>query len=126
MTHRRATATAIAALAATGLAGAAVVTADAATRKIVKPKTYRVQIGDNFYLPLKLRIRKYDSVRWVWPSDTGDTHDVKLGSRPKGVKVFQSDPAAVGFVYKRKFTVKGTYKIICTFHDDMKQTIVVR
>ncbi|MFN8132115.1 MAG: hypothetical protein U0R70_11265 [Solirubrobacteraceae bacterium] len=114
---------AIAALAATALTGGAVVSADGATRK---PKTYRATIGDNFYLPLKLTIKRNDSVRWVWPTDAGDTHDVKLGAHPKGAKGFQSDPAATNFVYKRKFTVAGTYRILCTFHDDMRQTIIVK
>lgn len=120
---RRTTAITAAAAAAAALAGGVIATADGAVRK---PKTYRSTIGDNFYLPLKLTIKRNDSVRWVWPTDVGDTHDVKLGARPKGVRGFQSDPAATNFVYKRKFTVAGTYRIICTFHDDMRQTIVVK
>jgi plastocyanin len=42
------------------------------------------------------------------------------------VKRFHSDPAAADFTYKRTLKVKGKYSIICTFHENMVQTITVR
>ena len=51
---------------------------------------------------------------------------MKLKKGPKGVKKFQSDPAAADFTYKRTLKVKGKYSIICTFHENMVQTITVR
>jgi plastocyanin len=51
---------------------------------------------------------------------------VKLKKGPKGVKRFHSDPAAADFTYKRTLKVKGKYSIICTFHENMVQTITVR
>jgi plastocyanin len=44
----------------------------------------------------------------------GDVHDVKLKSGPKGVKKFQSEAASADYSFKRKLTVPGTYKLICT------------
>jgi len=45
---------------------------------------------------------------------------------PKGVKRFQSEPAASDFRYSRTLKVVGTYKILCTFHEGMTQTITVK
>jgi len=53
-------------------------------------------------------------------------HDVKLKSGPKGVKKFQSESAATDYSFKRKLTVAGTYKIVCTLHEEMTMTIKVR
>jgi plastocyanin len=54
--------------------------------------------------------------------------DVKLVSGPKGSKPFQSEAGAAGYVFKRRLTKPGVYKILCTFHeeDGMRQTITVR
>ena len=46
----------------------------------------RSAIHDNYYDPLKLKVKAGTTVKWVWPNDVGDTHDVNLGKRPKGVK----------------------------------------
>jgi plastocyanin len=49
-------------------------------------------------------------------------------SGPKGSKPFQSEAGAAGYVFKRRLTKPGVYKILCTFHeeDGMRQTITVR
>ena len=41
------------------------------------------------------------------------------------MKKFQSEPASSGYVFKKKLNVKGTYKIVCTLHEEMKMTIKV-
>jgi plastocyanin len=51
---------------------------------------------------------------------------VKLKQKPKGAKRFWSDPAAVGYKFKRKLTVPGKYHIICTLHEEMEMDITVR
>ena len=66
------------------------------------------------------------TVKWVWLADNGNSHDVKLKSGPKGVKKFHSASAATDFSYSRKLTKKGTYKIVCTLHQDMTMTIKVK
>lgn len=93
--------------------------AGGASRKTVK-------IGDNYYTPPKLTVAKGTTIVWKWPSDTGDTHDVNLGSRPKGVKKFHSELVATDYTFKRKLTVPGRYKIFCSIHDDMRMTITVK
>jgi plastocyanin len=92
-----------------------------------KGKTRKVSVNDNYYGPSKLTVHVGDSVDWVWSDDTTNVHDVELQSAPKGVKKFHSDPLAAGESFKRALTKPGTYKIICTFHEEeMKMTITVK
>jgi plastocyanin len=92
------------------------------------PATKTIDVGDNYYAPKTVTVKRNTTVTWRWPSfeEAGDVHDVKLGSGPKGVKKFQSESASTDYTYKRKLTVAGTYKLVCTLHDDMKMTIKVR
>jgi plastocyanin len=92
-----------------------------------KGKTRKVSVNDNYYGPSKLTVHVGDTVNWVWSEDATDEHDVDLKSAPKGFKKFQSDPLVAGESFKRKLTKPGTYKIICTFHEEeMKMTITVK
>jgi plastocyanin len=92
-----------------------------------KPKTRTVLVQDNYYGPSKLTVHVGDTVKWHWAPDETDVHDVKLATAPKGVRKFASEPLAAGDDFKRKLTRAGTYKIICTFHEDeMKMTITVK
>jgi plastocyanin len=92
-----------------------------------KGKTRNVSVNDNYYGPSKLTVHVGDSVDWRWSEDATDQHDVDVKSAPKGARKFQSDTLVAGDHYKRKLTVPGTYKIICTFHEEeMKMTITVK
>ena len=90
----------------------------------------KVRMFDNYYSPAKLTIRSGTRVQWVWPSDVGDSHDVKLGKAPAGVKKFQSPPyaaAAKGPRPPMTFKKTGTYRFYCSFHQtEMTMTIVVK
>jgi plastocyanin len=89
-------------------------------------RTKTVQIGDNYYAPVTLTVHKGDYVRWRWPDVGFDSHDVKLKRGPSGAKKFHSAFASSAYSYKRRLTVRGTYKIICTFHEqEMFMTIKV-
>ena len=105
-----------------GLTGAALVAAPAGAGK--KSKT--VEIFDNYYLKDELKVARGTMIRWRWPDEAADVHDVKLKSGPKGVKKFQSEPAAAGYTFKRRLREPGRYKIVCTLHEEMKMTITVR
>ena len=118
MTSRRTLPVAFAAVAA--LLGAAPAVAGA-------PKPKSVEVADNYYLPDKLTVKKGGAVVWKWPDDIAiDVHDVKLKSAPKGVRKWQSEPASSGYRYKRRFKKPGTYKVICTLHEEMTMTIKVK
>ena len=92
------------------------------------PATKTVDVGDNYYAPKTLTVKRNTSVTWKWPGfdQAGDVHDVKLGAGPKGAKKFQSESASTDYSFKRKLTVAGTYKLVCTLHHEMKMTIKVR
>jgi plastocyanin len=132
-------ATALAASVAAGVIGPVV--ADGATAPTPQKKT--VLMKDNYYSPAKLTINRGSTVTWKWPSDVGDSHDVKLTKKPIGARftyvndagrkvtrtTFQSPPFASGPAsYKvTGFTKPGTYKFICTFHEtEMTMVITVR
>jgi len=105
------------------LAGAALVAAPATA---AAPKPRIVKIADNYYVPAKTTIKPGTRVVWRWPSEAGDVHDVKLKSAPKGVRKFHSQPASAGYRFKRTLEKRGTYRIVCTLHEEMKMTITVR
>jgi plastocyanin len=86
----------------------------------------RVKVGDDYYGPTHLTVKPGTKVKWVWLADNGDSHDVKLTRAPHGVKKFHSASAATDYSFSRKLTKKGTYKIVCTLHQDMTMTIRVR
>jgi plastocyanin len=88
-------------------------------------KVKKVKIFDNYYDPIKLKVKAGTTVKWVWPSDVGDTHDVNLAKRPKGVKRFSSALVATGYSFKRTLKKPGKYFIYCSLHDDMTMTITV-
>jgi plastocyanin len=95
----------------------------AAKKRAVK-KT--VRIHDNYYTPTKLSVRRNTTIVWKWPTTTGDTHDVNLGKRPKGVKKFHSQLVATDYTFRRKLVKPGLYHIYCSIHANMKMTIRVK
>ena len=90
------------------------------------PGDKTVKLYDNYFAPVELSMRKGATVTWKWPDDPIDVHDVKLKRGPEGVRKFHSEPASSGYRYKRTLRVKGTYRIICTLHEEMTMTIRVR
>jgi plastocyanin len=110
-----------------GVAALAVIPAARVAGATTKPPPdKKVTVGDDYFKPLKMKVPRGTRIVWKWLPVNGNTHDVKLKKGPKGVKKFHSDPAAADFTYKRRLKVKGTYSIICTFHENMVQTITVR
>ena len=106
-------------------AGPAHAGAPAAKRK---PQKKTVKVYDNYFGPTKLTVNAGSTITWKWTDQAADVHDVKLTKGPKGAKKFWSDPGSIDYAYRRKLTKPGTYRILCTFHeeDNMRMTIVVR
>jgi plastocyanin len=107
------------------LCGAALVCAAPA---LAAPSKKTVKVGDNFFAPKSLTVDRNATITWKWPGadEAGDVHDVALTRGPKGVKKFQSEAAATDYTYRRKLTKSGTYKLVCTLHEEMRMTIRVR
>ena len=109
------------------LAAGAVAFAAAPAPAARKAPRKTVEIHDSYYSPSKLTVRAGTIIRWHWSLDSADVHDVKLTRAPKRVRKFQSDPLAAGESFSRKLTKAGTYKFICTFHEEeMTMTIRVK
>jgi plastocyanin len=108
------------------VAGVALVSA--APAAAAKPRGKTIHIGDNFFLPDAVKVKRGATVTWKWPGfdQAGDVHDVKLKSGPKRVKKFHSEAASTDYTFKRKLKVAGKYKIVCTLHEEMRMTIRVR
>jgi plastocyanin len=106
------------------LAGAVLISAVPAQGAATKTVT----IGDNYFAPKTLKVKRGTKVAWRWPGfdEGGDVHDVKLRSGPAGVKKFHSEAASTDYSFKRKLTKPGTYKIVCTLHEEMRMTVKVR
>jgi plastocyanin len=114
-------------MALTGAAAVAAAPALAVAATSSVGKTRNVSVNDNYYGPSKLTVHVGDTVNWRWSEQETDVHDVALKTGPKGVKKFASEPLAAGETFKRKLAKAGTYKIICTFHEEeMKMTITVK
>jgi plastocyanin len=106
------------------LAGAALLSAAPAHGAAKKT----VAIGDNYFTPHTLKVKRGTKVTWTWPGfeTAGDVHDVKLLSGPKGVKKFSSEAASTDYRFTRKLTVPGKYRLGCTLHHEMRMTVKVR
>lgn len=93
-----------------------------------KPVVKKVQVGDNFFSPVKLAIAKGSSVNWVWSNTNFSTHNVTLIKGPKGITKakFTSIDGSRGLHFKRTFTTPGTYHFECTIHPSMNITVTVR
>jgi plastocyanin len=111
---------------ALGFGVVALVLAFAGVSAASRPKTKTVKVGDDYYTPVKLTVKKGTKIKWSWLADNSDTHDVRLKSGPHGVKKFKSELAASDYSFSKKLTVPGTYKIYCSLHKEMKETIVVK
>jgi plastocyanin len=103
-------------LVATGVAFAATAVAGgsgATTHAAAVTKT--VVVGDDFFKPKKLKVKKGTFVKWVWGdssnSGTLDDHNV---TGAKGNRFSSGDTAKPDKPYKRKITKSTT--VICTIH----------
>lgn len=69
-----------------------------------------VKIGDNFFRPRTLSIKRGSRVKWTW---TGmNPHNVTV---TKGPNKFHSRTQTSG-TYSHTFNQKGTWHLICTIH----------
>jgi plastocyanin len=77
-----------------------------------------VRVGDDFFRAKTVRITKGSTVTWRWVGS--DSHNVVF-------RGFRSKLQNKG-TFRHRFTKAGTYRYVCTLHDDqgMKGTVVVR
>ena len=117
---------ALAAAGAAALAGGAAAGGAPEAGPAAEPVTKKVKVGDNFFKPARATVPKNSKISWKWLQGNGETHDVLLVNKPKGVKKFQSAPAATDFSFRRKLRKPGKYFLVCTFHEEMTMNIKVK
>ena len=102
-------------LGALALLGGSVATAGG---DVSAARTKTVQVGDDFFSPTRVRIRRRDIVRWVFVGE--DEHTVtEVNNR------FTSPEMTTG-VYRRRFRRAGTFRILCALHPStMRMRVVV-
>src|SRR3954451_9609203 len=100
----------VAALAA--VAGAVAIPAFGATRS--------VKVGDNFFSPKSLSVKRGTSVVWKWSGSA--PHNVTVTSGPRK---FHSKTQTKGS-YKATPHTKGTYRIVRTIHARIATTLLAR
>jgi plastocyanin len=84
-------------------------------------KATKVQVGNGFYGPADVTIKKGAKVRWNW--DGGfELHDVNVKSGPAR---FHSPTQATG-TFSHKFSKPGKYVLYCTQHEGMTMKVTVK
>jgi plastocyanin len=78
-----------------------------------------VTVGDDFFRPGRLSVRRGTTVRWTWRGR--DVHNVTVTSGPAR---FRSRTQSEG-TFSRRLRRRGTYRIVCTVHGQ-RMTIRVR
>jgi plastocyanin len=111
-----------------GVAAAGIALLGAVPAQAAAPDKATVRIYDNYFLKDRLTVEQGARITWRWPGphSSGDVHDVKLKSGPKGVKRFHSEAASTDYRYRRRLRKAGRYRIVCTLHQEMRMTIRVK
>ena len=81
--------------------------------------TKTISVRDDFFSPKSTSVKRNTTVKWVWRGDR--PHNVTV---TKGPVKFRSTTKTSG-TYRKKLTRRGTYRIVCTLHSGMTQTIKV-
>jgi plastocyanin len=127
--HRRAFTKTLAALGVTAAAPALTT----ATPAWAQGKTIEVSMKNNpkaLFVPATVNCKVGDTVNWTNPGII--THSVTFDPAqaatkenvvlPAGAAAFDSGNMEEGATFSHSFTVKGTYKYVCKFHEAMGMT----
>jgi plastocyanin len=84
----------------------------------------RVTIRDDFFTPKTVHVGVGGRVTWSWKGE-GDSHNVTFKKVPRGASKPHSR-TKTGGAFTRSFSRRGTYRYVCTIHQDlgMKGTVV--
>jgi plastocyanin len=120
---------AAAVLAPLSSSGAAGPQAEIAKKKCRSKQKKKVKVGDDFYAPTNVKIKKCGKVKWKWLPTNGNPHNVTLTKGPKKVnkKHLTSATGSIGIKFARKFKKPGRYDFVCTIHPTtMQMTVKVK
>ena len=95
--------------------------ASAATAPSARAAATAVAIGDNYFKPRRVWVRRGASVTWRWRGDRRHNVYFTAGPRhPRTCGARRSGRCA------RRFRRAGVYEYVCIFHGSMAGRIVVR
>ncbi len=77
----------------------------------------KVSIGDNFFTPKRITIDAGERVKWTNNGQETHTTTSKTGLWDKTV--------VPGDTVGKRFKKEGTYRYLCTIHDDMRGKVIV-
>jgi plastocyanin len=83
-------------------------------------KTRSVSVRDDFFSPKRRTVASGDRVRWVWRED--NPHNVRFRSVPSGASKRPGSKTKSSGTFTRRFTRRGTYRYVCTIHEDAGMT----
>jgi plastocyanin len=81
----------------------------------------KVEVGNGFYGPADISVKKDAKVRWNWATGF-ELHDVYVKSGPAR---FHSPTQAAG-TFSHKFSKPGKYVLYCTQHEGMTMKVTVK
>ena len=106
----------------TGMAAALVlVQASFASGGARSAATKSVSVRDDFFRAKRVTIHSGDRVKWTWRNTQGD-HNVRFRKVPRGVSTKPGSTTKAGGTFVRKFRKRGTYRYVCTIHEDLGMT----
>lgn len=120
----------VAVLATAAVAGAGAIslpaTGSAEPAAQAAKKTPTIKVGDDYFAPTDVKVKKGDKVKFKWLETNGNPHNATLTKGPKGVKKndFTSSTGSIGIKFSPKFKKKGTYDFVCTLHPGTMQATV--
>ena len=84
--------------------------------------TKTINVRDDLFSPKSTTISKGTTVTWRWRED--GLHNVKS----RGTKRFKSSALKTSGTHRYRFTKAGTYRYVCTVHEDEGMTgrVIVR
>lgn len=85
----------------------------------------KIKVGDDFFSPSNLDVKKGKEVKFKWLSSNKNKHNATLTSGPSGVSSgdFTSKTGKTDVSFSPKFKKSGTYKFVCTIHPEMKAKV---
>jgi plastocyanin len=87
-------------------------------------KKAKVTVGNNFFKPKKMAVKRGTKVRFRWTG--GGLHNVTKRKGPGG-KFRSKTTSAAGVHFRKTFKKRGKYRLVCTIHPAaMKMTLRVR
>lgn len=85
--------------------------------------TVTVKVGDFFFKPRHKTVRRGTKVRFKW---IGNSRHNVVKTRGPGRRFRSRTTSKRGVNFVKRFTKRGTYRLICTLHPWMRMKLKVR